>query len=127
MCRGNIREIEEGVCANGTSSQGTMCCALCDSDAFVYCQADDAFLCRKCDKNVHEANFLAKRHIRCLLCRTCQNLTNRYLIGVSVQVVLPSIVSINERGQCNSEDDDDDDNNDDEYSQELIKRPFLFL
>lgn len=115
MCRGN-RE-EEAVLAHGT--QGSVSCELCDSDASVYCQADDAFLCRKCDKNVHGANFLAKRHIRCLLCRTCQSLTNRYLVGVSVEVVLPSIVSKKERSQCNSDVEAN-------YSKEL-KRPFLLL
>ncbi|KAF7823115.1 B-box domain protein 30 [Senna tora] len=68
-------------------------CELCGSQASLYCQADDAYLCRKCDKWVHKANFLAFRHVRCFLCKTCQNLTQRYLIGASVEVVLPPMVS----------------------------------
>jgi hypothetical protein len=69
------------------------CCELCGLQASLYCQADDAYLCRKCDKKVHEANFLALRHIRCFLCNTCQNLTRRYLIGASVEMILPAHIS----------------------------------
>ena len=32
--------------------------------AEVYCQADDAILCRPCDTRIHSANKLASRHIR---------------------------------------------------------------
>ncbi|KAF6162999.1 hypothetical protein GIB67_021148 [Kingdonia uniflora] len=56
-------------------------CELCSSRASLYCEADDAFLCRRCDRIVHGANFLALRHIRCFLCGTCQNLTRKYLTG----------------------------------------------
>ncbi|GMN58096.1 hypothetical protein TIFTF001_027200 [Ficus carica] len=76
-------------------------CELCSSRATLYCQADDAYLCRKCDQWVHGANFLARRHVRCFLCNTCQKLTQRYLIGVSTEVVLPTLVSnSSERSQC---------------------------
>eukprot|EP00931_Biecheleriopsis_adriatica_P055828 TRINITY_DN33083_c0_g1_i1.p1 TRINITY_DN33083_c0_g1~~TRINITY_DN33083_c0_g1_i1.p1 ORF type:complete len:508 (+),score=100.26 TRINITY_DN33083_c0_g1_i1:58-1581(+) len=41
---------------------------LCDScglqAALVYCEADDANLCRSCDNRIHSANKLASRHIR---------------------------------------------------------------
>lgn len=30
----------------------------------VYCEADDAILCRPCDSRIHSANKLASRHIR---------------------------------------------------------------
>lgn len=33
-------------------------------NAQVYCQADDAILCRPCDSRIHSANKLASRHIR---------------------------------------------------------------
>lgn len=33
-------------------------------NAKVYCQADDAILCRPCDSRIHSANKLASRHIR---------------------------------------------------------------
>lgn len=68
-------------------------CELCGSRASLYCEADEAYLCGKCDKSVHSANFLALRHVRCLLCNTCQSHTQRYLLGASMEVVLPSIVS----------------------------------
>jgi len=51
--------------------------------SFIVLLANDAYLCKKCDEWVHIANFLALRHVRCFLCNTCQNLTHRYLIGIS--------------------------------------------
>lgn len=101
------------------ATTGSVPCELCGLRASLYCQADDAFLCRKCDKGVHGANFLAHRHIRCFLCNTCQNLTQSYLIGASVQVVLPTIVSCTERNQCNS--------NTEKLCSRKLKMPFLFL
>ncbi|KAK8562564.1 hypothetical protein V6N13_018855 [Hibiscus sabdariffa] len=94
-------------------------CELCNSRASLYCQADDAYLCRKCDKRVHEANFLALRHIRCFLCNTCQSLTHRYLIGASREVVLPTMVSSSERRRCDSDVD--------AKHSTTLKTPFLFL
>lgn len=86
---------EDGVASNGaTRGSASAFCELCGLKASLYCQADDAYLCRKCDKWVHKANFLALRHIRCFLCNTCQNLTRRYLIGSSVEVVLPATISL---------------------------------
>ncbi|KAG2717095.1 hypothetical protein I3760_03G156900 [Carya illinoinensis] len=113
MCRGLEEEKLGGLCrlqsthldAEDTprATATTVPCELCGSRASLYCQADDAFLCRKCDKCVHGANFLALRHIRCFLCNTCQNLTQRYLLGASFEVVLPTIVSLSEGSDhCNS-------------------------
>ncbi|CAL5200511.1 unnamed protein product [Lathyrus oleraceus] len=76
-------------------TRDSKCCELCGLQASLYCQADDAYLCRKCDEKVHEANFLALRHIRCFLCNTCQNLTRRYLIGASMEMILPANISWN--------------------------------
>ncbi|CAK7355399.1 unnamed protein product, partial [Dovyalis caffra] len=108
MCRGirQERNNEGSSCSKEVDSPNAtsrwVCCELCGSRASLYCQADDAFLCRKCDKWVHGANFLAQRHIRCMLCNACQNLTQRYLIGASTQVLLPTIVSWGETRQRNS-------------------------
>ncbi|PIA50774.1 hypothetical protein AQUCO_01200193v1 [Aquilegia coerulea] len=66
----------------------TIFCELCSSKASLYCEADDAFLCRNCDKKVHGANFLAFRHVRYLLCSSCQNLTVLYFSGSSFGMVL---------------------------------------
>ncbi|MBA0682787.1 hypothetical protein Goari_024480, partial [Gossypium aridum] len=92
MCKG----LEQGgnrssSCLKQGFSSGLVNCELCNSRASLYCQADDAYLCRKCDKWVHQANFLALRHIRCFLCSTCQSLTQRYLIGASHEVMLPTM------------------------------------
>ncbi|XP_027060893.1 B-box domain protein 31-like [Coffea eugenioides] len=118
MCRG--REEDQGhnspsLCSRNKEEDGSIACELCSSKASLYCQADDAFLCRKCDRWVHGANFLAQRHIRCLLCSTCQRLTQRYLIGKSVEVILPTVVRLKESSQCDTED------------SESVKQPFLFL
>ncbi|CAL0324275.1 unnamed protein product [Lupinus luteus] len=91
MCKGAEEKKHGASCR----TRGFRCCELCGLDASLYCQADDAYLCRKCDKRVHEANFVALRHIRCFLCNTCQNLTTRYLIGASLEVLLPLNVSNN--------------------------------
>lgn len=98
---------------------GSIICELCSSKASLYCQADDAFLCGKCDSWVHGANFLAQRHIRCLLCSTCRRLTQRYLIGTSARVMLPAVVSLKESRQR--------DTNLDATNSKSVKQPFLFL
>lgn len=117
MCRGR-EEIEEEEEEN--TQIHTVSCELCNSEASLYCQADDAFLCKKCDSFVHAANFLAHRHIRCLLCTTCGSFTQRYLIGTSVEVVLPTIVCLKGRGSgC-------DQNLEEKYNRDW-KEPFLFL
>lgn len=100
MCRGT-KNVKEAVPAHPV--QSPVACELCGSRALLYCQADNAFLCKKCDKWVHGANFLAQRHIRCLLCSTCQGLTRGYIVGASFKLLLPSVVSWGERrSRCNS-------------------------
>ncbi|XP_031092288.1 B-box domain protein 30-like [Ipomoea triloba] len=131
MCKGRgdqetCRRLAPPAAAAAVS--GRVSCELCDSEASLYCQADDAFLCRKCDGWVHGANFLARRHIRCLLCGVCRSLTQRYLIGTSVQVVLPTIVSSPERisSSGNSRVNGSHENSNKTLSTTL-KKPFLFL
>lgn len=107
------------------SPSPSVSCELCDSEASVYCQADDAFLCEKCDTRVHAANFLAQRHIRCFLCTNCRSLTHRYLIGLSAQVLLPTILCKKENVE-NQSSDNESDAVEPNHSNQLI-RPFLFL
>ncbi|KAM3209438.1 hypothetical protein ACQJBY_063872 [Aegilops geniculata] len=49
--------------------------ALCDycgeHRSMVYCRSDAASLCLSCDRNVHSANALSRRHTRTLLCDQC--------------------------------------------------------
>ncbi|KAF3443732.1 hypothetical protein FNV43_RR13422 [Rhamnella rubrinervis] len=111
-----IREVDEHP---HSSTTGPVSCELCGSRATLYCQADDAYLCRKCDRWVHGANFLALRHIRCFLCNTCQKQTQRYLIGVSAEIMLPTLVVSSERNRCNSISQT-------KYST-ILRRPFLLL
>ncbi|WCJ37614.1 B-box type zinc finger family protein [Euphorbia peplus] len=131
MCRG-IEEKRrmfckkpEEDCCNWANSEMVRC-ELCDSRAYVYCQADDAFLCQKCDQWVHEANFLALRHIRCFLCHTCHNLTSKYLVGTSVHNLLPPVLTLAVEQPTTSPMIDDDDD-DDKQSCASLKMPFLFL
>ncbi|KAF2559479.1 hypothetical protein F2Q68_00018107 [Brassica cretica] len=37
----------------------------------VYCRSDAACLCLSCDRSVHSANALSKRHSRTLVCERC--------------------------------------------------------
>lgn len=114
MCSGR-REREEDTspisyCKKGSLKEGesiigsTISCELCTSEASVYCQADNAFLCRKCDRSVHGANFLAQRHIRCLLCRVCRRSTRRFLIGTSSELILPTVAGLEQSSRKRSAD-----------------------
>lgn len=127
MCRG-IQEANQaaGSCSfKGSASSNAntvdfVSCELCGSRASLYCHADDAYLCRRCDKWVHEANFLALRHVRCFLCNTCQNLTHRYLIGAAAEVLIPAMESLIERRrQCDSKVE--------RQCSRKLKRPFQFI
>ncbi|KAK7257517.1 hypothetical protein RIF29_31546 [Crotalaria pallida] len=106
MCKGAKEKKSGGgevdSCGATRGSSGSAFCELCGLKASLYCQADDAYLCTKCDKLVHKANFLALRHIRCFLCNTCQNLTRRYLIGASLEVVLPETINLAEENLPNN-------------------------
>ncbi|KAJ3694747.1 hypothetical protein LUZ60_000124 [Juncus effusus] len=49
-------------------------CDFCgEQNAMVYCRSDSASLCLSCDRNVHSANALSKRHTRTLLCDRCSS------------------------------------------------------
>ncbi|EOX93575.1 B-box type zinc finger protein with CCT domain isoform 4 [Theobroma cacao] len=49
-------------------------CDFCgDQRSMVYCRSDAACLCLSCDRNVHSANALSKRHSRTLLCERCNS------------------------------------------------------
>lgn len=103
--QGHLRRFEEVVkeAVPACPVQSPVACELCGSQASLFCQADNAFLCKKCDKWVHGANFLAQRHIRCLLCSTCKGLTQRYIVGASFKLLLPGVVSWGEgRSRCDS-------------------------
>lgn len=97
MCKGVEKEEErrrgdEGcrrLCSESTKAP--VSCELCGENAVVYCEADAAFLCRKCDTSVHSANFLARRHVRRMICTVCGKLTRRCLVGDNFNVVLPEI------------------------------------
>ncbi|XP_073136029.1 zinc finger protein CONSTANS-LIKE 10-like [Henckelia pumila] len=47
-------------------------CDFCgEQRSMVYCRSDAAFLCLSCDRNVHSANELSRRHSRTLVCERC--------------------------------------------------------
>ncbi|KAL8136663.1 hypothetical protein V2J09_002664 [Rumex salicifolius] len=49
-------------------------CDFCgEQRSMVYCRSDHAFLCLSCDRNVHSANALSKRHSRILVCEKCNS------------------------------------------------------
>ncbi|CAH9139909.1 unnamed protein product [Cuscuta epithymum] len=53
---------------SASAAAGTKTARACDccigKTAGWYCPADDAFLCQSCDRSVHSANLLARRHQR---------------------------------------------------------------
>ncbi|XVE78282.1 hypothetical protein DITRI_Ditri13aG0132400 [Diplodiscus trichospermus] len=49
-------------------------CDFCgDQRSVVYCRSDAACLCLSCDRSVHSANALSRRHSRTLLCDRCNS------------------------------------------------------
>ncbi|KAL1219592.1 Zinc finger protein CONSTANS-LIKE 10 [Cardamine amara subsp. amara] len=50
---------------------GYMCDFCGEQRSMVYCRSDAACLCLSCDRNVHSANALSKRHSRTLICERC--------------------------------------------------------
>ncbi|KAJ4973967.1 hypothetical protein NE237_007141 [Protea cynaroides] len=49
-------------------------CDYCSEEiAILYCRADAAKLCLFCDKLVHSANALSRKHIRSLICESCSS------------------------------------------------------
>ncbi|CAL9225465.1 unnamed protein product [Arabidopsis halleri] len=117
MCKGvekkEERRSDDGGCQRLCTEgpRAPVRCELCGENATVYCEADAASLCRKCDRWVHSANFLARRHLRRVICTTCQKLTRQCLVGDNFNVVLPEI-----RTMARVEEDGSD-----------HKVPFVFL
>ncbi|XP_019058668.1 PREDICTED: zinc finger protein CONSTANS-LIKE 9-like [Tarenaya hassleriana] len=52
---------------------GYMCDFCGEQRSMVYCRSDAACLCLSCDRNVHSANVLSKRHSRTLVCERCNS------------------------------------------------------
>ncbi|KAG9144218.1 hypothetical protein Leryth_022079 [Lithospermum erythrorhizon] len=50
---------------------GYMCDFCGEQRSVIYCQSDAASLCLSCDRNVHSANGLSRRHSRTLVCEKC--------------------------------------------------------
>lgn len=46
-------------------------CIVCQLPAIVYCQNDQAFLCKECDNKTHNCNPVAARHLRVKVCELC--------------------------------------------------------
>ncbi|KAK4386304.1 Zinc finger protein CONSTANS-LIKE 9 [Sesamum angolense] len=52
---------------------GYLCDFCGEQRSIVYCRSDAASLCLSCDRNVHSANALSRRHSRTLLCERCNS------------------------------------------------------
>uniref|UniRef100_A0A0D9WPH9 CCT domain-containing protein n=1 Tax=Leersia perrieri TaxID=77586 RepID=A0A0D9WPH9_9ORYZ len=50
---------------------GALCNFCGEQRSMIYCRSDAASLCLSCDRNVHSANALSRRHTRTLLCDKC--------------------------------------------------------
>ncbi|XP_022885933.1 zinc finger protein CONSTANS-LIKE 10-like isoform X2 [Olea europaea var. sylvestris] len=50
---------------------GYLCDFCAEQRSTVYCRSDAASLCLSCDRNVHSANALSRRHSRTLVCERC--------------------------------------------------------
>ncbi|XP_068636732.1 zinc finger protein CONSTANS-LIKE 9-like [Aristolochia californica] len=52
---------------------GLLCDFCREQRSMIYCRPDAACLCLSCDRNVHSANALSKRHSRTLICDRCNS------------------------------------------------------
>lgn len=52
---------------------GQLCDFCGDQRSMVYCQSDNVCLCFSCDRNVHSANTISRRHSRTLICERCNS------------------------------------------------------
>ncbi|KAG8385909.1 hypothetical protein BUALT_Bualt03G0094100 [Buddleja alternifolia] len=52
---------------------GQLCDFCGEQRSMVYCRSDAAFLCLSCDRNIHSANALSRRHSRTLICERCNS------------------------------------------------------
>ncbi|KAL8511359.1 hypothetical protein ACS0TY_017959 [Phlomoides rotata] len=52
---------------------GYLCDFCGEQRSVIYCESDAASLCFSCDRNVHSANALSKRHSRTLVCERCNS------------------------------------------------------
>nr|AIE41598.1 zinc finger protein CONSTANS-LIKE 7 [Lagerstroemia indica] len=52
---------------------GVLCDFCGEQRCMVYCKSDAACLCLSCDRNIHSANALSKRHLRSLVCERCHS------------------------------------------------------
>ncbi|PIN20353.1 hypothetical protein CDL12_06944 [Handroanthus impetiginosus] len=50
---------------------GYLCDFCGEQRSVVHCRSDAASLCLSCDRNVHSANALSRRHLRTLVCEKC--------------------------------------------------------
>ncbi|KAF9605392.1 hypothetical protein IFM89_016969 [Coptis chinensis] len=58
---------------NKTAQQQRLCDFCGETKALLYCKADSAKLCFKCDKQVHSTNQLFCKHTRSQLCDVCNS------------------------------------------------------
>lgn len=61
------------VCSKSTSGETVPCDFCNDQVAILYCRADSAKLCLFCDKHVHSANLLSRKHVRSQICDNCRS------------------------------------------------------
>ncbi|KAL3522141.1 hypothetical protein ACH5RR_014975 [Cinchona calisaya] len=100
-------------------------CELCNSTAKMYCDSDQASLCWDCDTRVHTANFLVAKHLRTLLCHSCQSLTPWTASGPKLGPTVSVCQACASRADANSRDgdrenhpDDDEDSEDDRIDED---------
>ncbi|KAK4764765.1 hypothetical protein SAY86_025855 [Trapa natans] len=82
-------------------------CDLCGGDASLYCDSDSAFLCFRCDADVHGANFLVARHIRYSVCSSCRSLGENHLSGARIAPLPAFCRSCSGESPCPGEEDSD--------------------
>lgn len=93
-------------------------CDFCNSTARMYCESDQASLCRVCDARIHPANFLVAKHSRNLLCHTNQSPTPWNGSGTRLGPSVSLCESCDLENGSIEVDEEDQDEDEDEYEEE---------
>ncbi|KAK8557652.1 hypothetical protein V6N13_008012 [Hibiscus sabdariffa] len=70
---------ETSVAAGGGNDWARVCDTCRSAACTVYCRADSAYLCARCDAQVHAANRVASRHERVWVCEACERAPAAFL------------------------------------------------
>ncbi|XP_071711274.1 zinc finger protein CONSTANS-LIKE 2-like [Rutidosis leptorrhynchoides] len=74
-----LNENMSNSCIKNSTKRAHVCETCRSSPSTIYCEADSAFLCNRCDTTIHVANQLSSRHKRVWVCEACEEAPAAFL------------------------------------------------